>query len=236
MPKIGKGLTPPRPVKHATLTEAVRWNAQMTCANPQCPKDRAPRHQMYPYCRRCAQVYRKYGDPNAGFIGRTYFKQYEPQVAQLIELNKNKDSWTMVERFFEAFGAGRVLKGSHEFYSVPLQCATNENFKPDLIVIRLGAMVALDEMQEKKTFLANRHRNHLIGSHLLKMCGIDMQGRKANGRSRLNEGAQARRNIAIGEAVWKDIGLYLLNIARTLKRQESERRRAVETLLEDLDT
>lgn len=232
MPRRGKGLTPPRPTKYTTVTQTVRWNAQMTCANPSCPKkgQKPPRHQLYPYCQQCARAYRKYGDPNGSFIGRYRFKHLEPRVERLIELNKHKDGWAMVERFIEAFGAGRSLSGSHEFYHVPIHCSAHENFKPDLIVTRLGALVTMDELPgEKAGFLANRHRDNLLGWHLLKMC-------KVMPPNSTTMGAKARMYITIGKAIWEGIGLYLLNIARTLKRQEDEKRRNNLTLFESLDT
>jgi hypothetical protein len=174
------------------------------------------------------QAHRKFGSPYARLIPHYYFKKHEPRVRRLLEANTDKAGFKLVESYVESFKEpGRILSRHHEFARLPLQMSRHPDFNALNLVTRLWALMYLDELEE--CFRADKHKIFCVGWHSLKLAGVPQPQKQTHS-------VKTRRCLTMGKIIWRAIGIYIFNAARTLKKLDLQRQRRVDAMLETLDT
>lgn len=203
--------------------EAIKRNMQSQCMNPKCNKTR---WQLYRYCRTCSRKYRMYHHVDARAIKLSQYKDYVPRVRSILNLNIDKPGYKLAEQFLTALANGRIFGPEHEFHYVPKLIRQSTKFDQRTILAELGALIWAD--LEQNIFLADRHKVNQVGSVFLKVAGV--------GRMGVRNGRKVRRLYqSFGQAIWDNIGVFLLQLAKTAQKQLQEAASCAQKLAAPLD-
>jgi hypothetical protein len=181
---------------------------------------------MYKFCRTHARTYKSYHHPNARAIPLSQVKDFIGPVRSIINLNLEKGSYKAACRFLTELVKGGVMSPNHEFAFILPALRQSTLFDQKEILIKLSAMTLCD--LERNIFYAERHKLNQMGALFIKHHQINRGGVTTHRKVR-------RLYQGFGTILWENIGLFLLQVAKTAQKSMREQERHAQILAEPLD-
>ena len=206
-------------MKYKSFNEAVHHNERNYCSVPGCNHNR---YKISKHCRNHRQQTWRWGHPQARSISKKEYAMEIEEVSEIVNFNlDHKGMQKGIEFFKRAMELGKAgsqyVPCSHYFARLH-----EADVNPvDLLI--LSAAIWLFAERNPRRVLNKAHEDHLLGSKIIRF--VPYHGN-----------TKGPEHKAVGEYVRSKIGVLLLNINRSIKMHESERRETLKALNAPLRT